>query len=156
MRDNQDRIDTFVNILQIHPKLLQNQIMDKLLSFLNTKKNQTNSNRLFSGSRQLKVSTMENIPTITVTPEVRARDTSITRILVVGKQMFEEENGMCSGLISGLSEYFVVHCHNNSDIWDIDNVVADSDSCLFLVSESSFDNMNFMTILHRARLSKNL
>jgi len=156
MRDNQDRIDTFVNILQIHPKLLQNQIMDKLLSFLNTKKNQTNSNRLFSGSRQLKVSTMENIPTITVTPEVRARDTSITRILVVGKQMFEEENGMCSGLISGFSEYFVVHCHNNSDIWDIDNVVADSDSCLFLVSESSFDNMNFMTILHRARLSKNL
>jgi hypothetical protein len=128
--------------------------MDKLLSFLNTKKNQTNSNRLFSGSRQLKVSTMENIPTITVTPEVRARDTSITRILVVGKKMFEEENGMCSGLISGLSEYFVVHCHNNSDIWDIDNVVADSDSCLFLVSESSFDNMNFMTILHRARLSK--
>lgn len=154
MRDNKDRIDTFVNILQIHPELVNNQIMDKLLSFLNTKKNQTNSNRLFSGSRQLKVSTMENIPTITVTPEVRARDTSITRILVVGKQMFEEENGKCSDLISGLSEYFVVHCHNHSDIWDIDNIVVDSDSYLFLVSESSFDNVNFMTILHRARLSK--
>jgi hypothetical protein len=26
MRDNKDRIDTFVNILQIHPELLQNQI----------------------------------------------------------------------------------------------------------------------------------
>lgn len=154
MSDNKDRIDTFVNILQIHPELVQNQIMDKLLSFLNTKKNQTNSNRLFSGSRQLKVSTMENIPAITATPEVRSRDTRITRILVVGKQLFEEENGMCSDLISGLSEYFVVHCRNHGDVLDIENVVANSDSCLFLVSESSFDNMNFMTIVHRARLSK--
>ncbi|CAC5418520.1 unnamed protein product [Mytilus coruscus] len=153
VRDNKDTIETLVELLQIHPDLLKNKVLENFLNFLRTYKIQTQSktDRLFNDFEKTK-NFNEVVPTITVTSEAYTRSNKITpRLLILGKRTFESDNGLCGDLLSELSHYFSVHsCDANNDILsEIPNVEA----CLFLLSESSLAQSDTLALIQQVKLT---